>query len=729
MERKRFEIVGVVQGVGFRPFVYRLANELKLSGKVYNDGFGVAIEAQGDSGAIAEFQARLTSQKPAAAVISRIDSFAIEARNEANALFTIDPSAKSDVIKAHIPPDTAICAECEKELFDPSDRRFLHPFISCSHCGARYTIISSLPYDRPLTSMRSFVMCEKCRSEYENPLDRRFHAQPIACNECGSVLTLLNAAGKAIAQNREAIEKTAEAIENGAIVAIKALGGYQLCLDAKNDEAIGRLRERKKRALKPLAVLFPSIEEVERRAIVTDTDRELLSSKRRPIVLMKKGEGYDLSPLVAPKIDRIGAMLPSSPIQYLFLKRLNRALISTSANISESPIIIDEKTLFTSLGGVFDFALTHNREIINACDDSVAQTIENQTVMIRRARGFAPEVCVLSRKLPASALALGAEQKSAIAIGFDKNAVVSPHIGDLFNIEAQEYFERAVATLKRLYRFEPQKIICDRHPRYFTTEFAKAQNLPIVQVWHHHAHALAVMAEYGISSDVLAIAWDGSGYGADGTIWGGEFLIASYFDFTRIAHIKPFALIGGEAAIKEPKRIAASLLYEAKIDGAMIDRNYEIMLKKRLNSPLTSSIGRLFDGVAYLAGVQTEYGFDGQSGLMIETLYDENETRSYPFEIENGAIDCSPMIKAIAAGANAQEIASRFLNTLCEAAVIIANSIDLPIVLCGGVFQNKTLANMLLKKLRANGKKVYLPEKFPPNDGAIALGQLAYAKE
>ncbi|MDR2151592.1 MAG: carbamoyltransferase HypF [Helicobacteraceae bacterium] len=725
-ERKRYEIVGVVQGVGFRPFVYRLANELNLSGKVYNDGFGAIVEAQGESAALVSFEKRLVAEKPALSIISRVSSAAIAPQNDS--AFEIAPSQSGGTIAARIPPDVAICENCEKELFDPADRRYLHPFISCSHCGARYTIAQNLPYDRANTSMSAFAMCDKCRREYENPADRRFHAQPIACNDCGSTLTLLNAAGKAVAEKNEAIEQAAKAIENGAIVAIKALGGYQLCLDAKNDAALKTLRDRKNRPIKPFAALFPSIEAIEKQAIVTSADRDLLLSNRRPIVLLDKSASYDLSDLVAPQINRLGAMLPSAPIQYLLLKRLSRALIATSANVSDAPIIVDETALFSTLGGVFDFALAHNRAIINACDDSVAQTIANQTIMIRRARGFAPEAQTLPHKLGRGVLALGAQQKSTIAIGFDKSAIVSPYIGDLFSIDAIGYFERTVAALKRLYRFEPQSVVCDLHPRYFSSEFAKAQNLPITRVQHHHAHALAVMAEYGLPN-ALAIAWDGSGYGADGAIWGGEFLIANYDGFERVAHIKPFGLIGGEAAIKDPKRIAASLLFEAQIDGAILSKNYATMLSKGINSPLSSSIGRLFDGVAYLGGIQTQYGFDGQSGLMIEALFDDKEKRGYPFEAIGGVIDCAPMTREIVKGAKPSEIASRFLNTLCEIAAFVAEPYDLPIVLCGGVFQNKTLANMLLNKLRKNAKSVYLPERFPPNDGAIALGQLAYKKE
>ncbi|MDR2639665.1 MAG: carbamoyltransferase HypF [Helicobacteraceae bacterium] len=727
VERKRYEIIGTVQGVGFRPFVYKLASALGLNGRVYNDGFGVVVEAQGATETLEDFEKRLEAEKPALAVISRIDAQAIALQNDK--AFVIDQSKSAETIAAHIPPDTAICAECEKELFDPLDRRYRHPFIACSCCGARYTIIESLPYDREATSMRVFPMCEKCQSEYKNPADRRFHAQPIACNQCGSVLSLLDSSGKTLAQNYEAIEQAAEAIEAGAIVAIKALGGYQLCLDARNAGALKTIRDRKNRPLKPFAVLFGSIKEIAAQAVLTDADRALLLSNRRPIVLLNKSAAYDLGDLVAPLIDRIGAMLPSSPIQYLLLERLKRPIVATSANISDAPIITGEPALLTQLGGVFDLARTHDRAIINACDDSVAQTIASQTIMTRRARGFAPEACALPRKLDRPALALGAQQKSAIAIGFDKSAIVSPHIGDLFSIEAMGYFERTIAALKRLYRFEPQRVVCDLHPRYASTRFAKALNLPLTQVQHHHAHALAVMAEYGLSSKALAIAWDGTGYGADGTIWGGEFLIADYGGFERVAYIKPFALIGGEAAIKEPRRIAASLLFEAKIDSPILSKNYQTMLAKRLNSPLTSSIGRLFDGAAYLSGIQTEYGFDGLSGLAIEARYDASERRSYPFSVQDGVIDHSPMFAAIARGGDQREIASRFLNTLRDIAVFVAAQYDLPIVLCGGAFQNKTLANMALNKLRESGKTVYLPERFPPNDGAIALGQLAYDKE
>ncbi|MGE4296098.1 MAG: carbamoyltransferase HypF [Campylobacterales bacterium] len=726
-ERKRYEIAGTVQGVGFRPFVLRLASELGLTGWVLNDGFGVLIEAEGAPETLAAFQRRLQAEKPPLAVIDRLVFSDCPRQNDSG--FRIRQSDTGGEITAHIPPDTAPCKNCLNELFDPADRRFRHPFISCTDCGPRYTIIENLPYDRPQTSMRDFPLCAPCEAEYQNPADRRFHAQPIACHACGPVLSLKDGAGNLIGEKEAALETAARALAKGQIVAVKGLGGFHLCCDATDETAVAQLRIRKRRPAKPLAVLFDAPETLQTHADLTDDELPLLTSNRRPIVLAAKSAAYALAPSVAPGIDRIGVMLPSTPIQSLLLEKLKRPIVATSANLSDEPVILDYESLREKLGNVFDLALDHDRPILNACDDSVLQSAAGQTVMIRRARGYAPEALRLPGRLSEATLAVGAQQKSAIALGFNDQAVLSPHIGDLHTIDSIEYFERTIDTFKRLYRFEPKRIVCDLHPGYASSQWAKASGLPLTSVQHHHAHALAVMVEYGLRGPVLAIAWDGTGYGSDGTLWGGEFLIADYTGFERLAHLMPFGLIGGEAAVRDPKRIAYALLQAARIDHPLLNdpqnQSWGQMLSRRLNTPLSSSMGRLFDGVAALSGIQPVLEYEGQSGLRLEHLFDPAEKESYPFAVETGAIDWRPMIAPLLRDAPAVA-ASRFMNTLCRMATEIAKPLELPIVLCGGVFQNKTLATLLHRELRAAGKTVFLPGRYPPNDGSIALGQLSY---
>ncbi|GHV59919.1 carbamoyltransferase [Campylobacterota bacterium] len=726
MIRRQITVFGTVQGVGFRPFIYRLAREIGLRGRVYNDKNGVQIEVEGAREKVEFFEQQIVMQKPQLSTITDIISAEIPLQNEID--FVITHSEQSEQIFTHIPPDTALCPSCAQELFDPNNRRYLHPFISCTNCGARFTIIDSLPYDRPYTSMRDFAMCETCKNEYENPSDRRFHAQPIACNSCGSAVTLMDNNRQVIAEKHRALELAAEALKRGQIVAVKALGGFQLCCDASNETAVKLLRERKQRPHKPLAVLFANIESIKQQTEINSAEQTLITAHSAAIVLVQKNSNYSLAENVAPYIDRLGVMLPSSPIQYILMNLINIPIVATSANISDEPVIIDDQQLYEKLSEVFDVVLTHNRDIINACDDSVLQIVNNTQMQIRRARGFAPQALVLPHKLLRPTLALGAQQKSTIALGFDRSAVLSQHIGDLFSLSSMEFFERTIAAYKRLYKFEPQEIVCDLHPAYASVKWAQTQPLPHFAVQHHHAHALAVMAEFALKEDVLALAWDGTGYGTDGTIWGGEFLLANYREFTRVAHIKPFRLIGGEQAIKHPKRLAFALLHDAQIDHPLLRdhdaHNFAALIANGTTAPLCSSIGRLFDAVAYLAEIEREYTFDGASGLKIEALYDDTIRGHYPFEIADGVIDFAPMFQAIFSD-KPQVIASKFINTLTVIALEIAAPYDLPIVLCGGVWQNKTLASRVKNALTQSGKRVFLPSLFPPNDGAIALGQLA----
>lgn len=869
-------IFGAVQGVGFRPFVFRLANELQIAGSVRNDGFGVEIEAQADFETLRIFKERLIAEKPPLAVIARLEETEIPLKNNAiadehqadrtelspqilgqksivkdkifskmkrlkwflllfifgvfifslseiisylmnpnsymlgseamiahgdfryksaetfiffysaliaislfaaiilfsrkktiknsaiviannakqSAIFTIDETQNSEAITTHLPPDTAICAECLAEMRDFKNRRFRHPFISCTNCGPRYTIARELPYDRAATAMSDFPMCAACLFEYENPLDRRFHAQPIACNECGSRVVLLDANRVERARDFDAIKGAADAILQGKIVAIKALGGFQLCANARNYAALKLLRDRKSRPAKPFAILCADLAAARTIAEISEAEAEFLTAPSRAITLLKKGANYDLSHLVAPEIDRVGIMLPSAPIQFILMEILQScrneagsgaqidAIVATSANLAESPIARSAAELFAELGGVFDCVLDHDREVINAADDSVLQVAEIQEIgnietaakfqpiIIRRARGFAPQAIALPAKLAEPTLAVGAQQKCAIAIGFSDQAVLSPHIGDLFSVSAQEYFERAIAAFKRLYRFEPARVVADAHPQYASTRWALARGLPTARVWHHHAHALAVMAEFQLKAPVLAIAWDGAGYGADGAIWGGEILIANYDNFERVGHLRDFALIGGENAIKNPEKIAAGLLYELQISSPILTENFAKMIANKINSPRTTSMGRLFDAIAYLSGILESYGFDGQSGLMIEKYADPNELDSYHFAVENGVVDYAGIVRGVLRdrklNVDRAKIAAKFLNTLTEIAAFFAEKYNLPIVLCGGVFQNKTLAIKVISCLTAMKKQVYLSRKLPPNDGAIAIGQLAF---
>jgi hydrogenase maturation protein HypF len=694
--------------------VYRLAQEMKLTGRVFNNALGVIAEVEGSGEAIAHFEERLRREKPALSEITDIRSTDQKPQNTTE--FTIAQSEDADTVFTHIPPDTALCKECQDELFNAYDRRYLFPFISCVNCGPRFTIIKSLPYDRPNTSMNIFKMCDRCMEEYANPQSRRFHAQPIACHNCGSTLNL-------------SIDSICENLLSGKIIAIKALGGFLLCCDATNDEAISLLRKRKSRPHKPLAVLFASIESIEKECEVSLAERELILSNRAPITLVKKGKNYSLAEGVAPDIDRLGVMLSSSPIQYIIMRKINRPIVATSANISDEPVITDEGTLFEKLNGVFDAVLTHDRDIVNACDDSVTQIVNGDIMPIRRARGFAPQALNLARAIDCPTIAVGARQKNTIALGFNKSAVVSQHIGDLESVSSIEYFVRTIEAFKRLYKFEPERIVCDLHPFYASTRWAREQPLPVTAVQHHHAHALAVMAEYGLEAPVIAVAWDGTGYGGDGAIWGGEFLIARYDGFDRAATIKPFRLIGGDRAIKDPMRISFAALYDYGIEHPLLNdiknANLRRAIEANINSTPTSSIGRIFDAAAFLMGIEQSYTFEGASGLKIEALFDERITDSYPFENHCGTIDMREIFRGILRDSPAIA-ASRFINSLANIAAQTVKDYDLPVVLCGGVFQNKTLTAVLMKKLLRLGKKAYIPRRFPPNDGAISLGQLVY---
>jgi len=760
LARWRCNITGLVQGVGFRPALYRYAVEAGLGGWVRNDGDGVTLEIEGEKTALEAFVKKLKVHPPPLARIDRVEIEEIAPLKERD--FRI-LSSKSSQKSVPVLPDMTVCEACLKEMRDPADRRFGYPFINCTDCGPRYTITRTVPYDRPNTSMDEFDMCEACRAEYEDPAGRRYHAQPIACWTCGPTLELRMENAECKIKGREAVVKTAELLRAGKIVAVKGLGGFHLMCDATNDEAVRRLRERKRRPTKPFALMVKDLNMAETLCEMDDKERELLTSKERPIVLLKKrGEApsksftfyflpFTLSEFVAPNIDRLGLMLAYTPLHYLLFDHLDVPLVATSANLSDEPIIREYDELITKLGRVIDAALDHNRKIVNAVDDSVAQVIGGEWVQwLRVARGMAPLSLALETLTNKKILAVGAQQKNTLALAFGKQMVLSPHIGDLHGIGPMAFFERSVKTFRRFYDFSPNLIVCDKHPGYDTTRWAKARSEPTVAVQHHHAHALAVMAEYGHKDPVLAFVWDGTGYGEDGTVWGGEVLVADVKEFKRVGHLRPFCLLGGEKAVKEPRRSALALLFELFTLEEILAMNNptvrafnpsEIKLlhqawQKGLNAPVTTSMGRLFDAVASLTGVCQRVSYEGEAGLLLEAVASNSSEKlivksekfydSFYLEKKGGrtVMDWEPLVRRLAGGD--ERAAAGFIPALAGVIErISADYPDLPVVLAGGVFQNRTLCEALLARLKH--RKLLLPRKTPVNDGAVSLGQAWYA--
>jgi len=741
---KRLHITGVVQGVGFRPFVYQLANRFHLNGFILNDASGVKIELEGDEDAIRSLIIVLQSDLPP---LSRIDTFQ-ESSGEyvGHKSFEILQSEMHADKSALVSPDIAICDNCLGEMNDSNNRRFAYPFINCTDCGPRYSIIRTLPYDRLNTSMSGFVMCDICSEEYRDPIDRRFHAQPISCPDCGPRLTLLDNKGKVLSSDSKSITSVAEAIKNGAIVAVKGLGGFHLTCNATDDAALLELRKRKCRPAKPFAVMFSDIEKVRTSAMLSSDETELILSKEKPIVIVTKHSQSVISDLVAPNIDRIGVFLPYTPLHHLLLQELDLPLVATSANLSNEPIIRNSTELIEKLGSVIDLVLDHDRDILNANDDSVIQMAGSEKVTLRLSRGYAPKSIKLPFKSEKKILALGANQKNSIALIFGDTLIISPYIGDLNSLEAFEYFVRTLETFKRLYDFEPELIVYDKHPEYMTTQWAETlkstqPGLDFIQVQHHFAHLLSVMAEFQLDRKVLGFAFDGTGYGDDGTIWGGEVMIADNQKYERIVTLAPFPLLGGDKAIKEPRRSALALLFETysldeldRLDAATLQHfsNTEIKMlhhawKEGINAPLCSSIGRLFDAVASIADIIHVSSFEGESGLLMEQYVDEKIIRVLPFEISNGILELQPMIKAMMQMEQKKEIISTFFNTLVEIIFHISSDHpELPLLFSGGVFQNRVLVQMIRKRCRKENTACYLNSETPVNDGGIALGQAWY---
>jgi len=746
LQRVRAVIRGAVQGVGFRPFIYRLAEEMNLKGWVINNNQGVFIEAEATPDVLQKFLLRIEREKPAISFIqsfehSYLDPVAYDA-------FEIRESA-GGAKTALILPDIATCIDCRQEIFDPGNRRYRYPFTNCTNCGPRFSIIEALPYDRPRTSMRIFGMCPECSAEYHNPHDRRFHAQPNACPKCGPRLDLWDETGAVIGHETDALQRTAVAIKLGMIVAVKGLGGFHLMVDASNEVAVRRLRQGKRREEKPFALMFPSLGAILDCAEVDRTEERLLLSPEAPIVLLRRGARDDLAPSVAQGNPYLGAMLPYTPLHHLLMHQLGMPVVATSGNVSDEPICTHEQEAILRLGNIADLFLVHNRPIVRHMDDSVVRVMGGRELVLRRARGFAP-LPVQMKDAAADVVAVGAHQKNAIAASVGSQIFISQHIGDLETVPAYGAFEQVLADFASLYELEPKTIGCDQHPDYFSTQYASKQSgVEVVAVQHHYAHALSCMAENEVMPPALGISWDGSGYGPDKTVWGGEFLRIMPTGFERFAHLRTFRLPGGDKAVKEPRRAALSILRET-YGAHCVDcdevatlraftpeerRLLEEMLERGLHSPLTSSAGRLFDAVASIIGLRHLCRFEGQAAMELEFLthrVDRND--SYPFEVQDGAynlsIDWAPMVRAIVRDAHDELrdgiIAVKFHNTLVETIVRTAQaSGEEKIMLSGGCFQNRYLTERAIRRLREEGFRPYWHQRVPPNDGGIALGQVA----
>ncbi|MDB6066435.1 MAG: (NiFe) hydrogenase maturation protein HypF [Pedosphaera sp.] len=749
-ERARVALRGAVQGVGFRPFVYRLAMELQLSGWVLNSAQGVQIEVEGERKIIDQFLIRLEQEKPPRSAVMSLECSFLDAVGYGD--FEIRFSEERGETTVLIMPDSATCTDCLRDIFDEQNRRHRYPFTNCTNCGPRFTIIEDLPYDRKSTTMRHFAMCPECDREYHDPRDRRFQAQPNACPKCGPHLELWNTTGNVVARHNDALLEAAECIRNGKIVAIKGLGGFQLVVDARDEAAVRCLRDRKHREEKPFAVMCPALEFIRRYCEVSLAEARLLSSPEAPIVLLERRLSSQMqdavAPSVAPNNPCLGVMLPYTPLHHLLLHELDFPIVATSGNLSGEPICTDEREALERLQGIADFFLVHDRPIVRHVDDSVARVLLGREQVLRRSRGYAP-LPVHSTALLPTVLAVGAHQKNAIALSVGHEIFISQHIGDLETRQAHTAFCKVIADFQRVYGVEPEITARDLHPDYLSSKLAQESRNPVMEVQHHHAHVLACMAENELEAPVLGVAWDGTGFGTDGTIWGGEFLLVNEESFRRVAYFRHFRLPGGEACIQQPRRTAMGLLYEIFGDSAFElqapaplrnctegeSRMLRQMLARGINSPITSSAGRLFDAVASLAGLRQKVGFEGQAAMELEFAVQRGIESSYLFDVSEDAIavvDWQPMILQILddiqRGLKIGIVAAQFHNTLAEVIVNIAQRIGQPrIALSGGCFQNKHLTEQAVRRLQRAGFQPYWHQRVPPNDGGIALGQIMAA--
>lgn len=729
--RRRYSLQGAVQGVGFRPFVYHLAVKYDLKGWVRNDSLGLTIEVEGCNDKVICFENQLLSHKPLNSIVSHIESCNVTP--EFDDLFRILSSDSNQTISTLILPDLAICQDCIRELNDISNRRYRYPFINCTQCGPRFTILTALPYDRPNTSMAAFELCSECDREYRDPFSRRFHAQPIACPDCGPQLEFWNCKGDVIATNENALSEAILNISKGKIIALKGLGGFHLIADATSDQAVQALRERKRRKTKPFAVMYCSLEAVEEDCYVSLEEEALLCSIAAPIVLLKRKSLNSISGRVAPDNPYLGVMLPYTPLHYLLLQALKIPIIATSGNRASEPICIDNHEALEQLQGCADFFLVHNRPIINRADDSIVRIMAGQTTILRRSRGYAPLPIEVKQSAKQFVLAVGGHLKNTVAYMKSHQLMLSPHIGDLTNVEAIVAHEQAISTFSDFYRHLPEWVAHDAHPDYSSTQIARREHKNCLAVQHHYAHALACMADNGIDSPCFAVVWDGTGYGDDGTIWGGEFLSIEDSSYVRLLHFLPFPLPGGDAAIRDPRRSALGMFYIMQVDSSCLgfpEATQQLLWKamqNQINAPQTSSVGRIFDAVAAILGLSQENRFEGEAAMLVEfTAMKLDPKLIYPYQINEGVIDWKPMLFAMM---NEVEkgpawLAGKFQNTL--AAIIVAAALkqnQREVLLTGGCFQNKFLLERSISALREAGFKPYWHHRIPPNDGGLAAGQ------
>jgi len=748
--RARIQITGIVQGVGFRPFIYQLATKSRLCGFVANNSSGVEIEVEGDEERIGDFIEQIKSHPPPLARITSVKVDYIPLDSDSS--FIIKESIVQEERSALISPDIAICGDCLRELFEPTDRRYGYPFINCTNCGPRYTIIKDIPYDRKFTSMASFKMCPACQREYEDPGNRRFHAQPNACWECGPQVSLVDSKGKELI-GVDPIKETISLLKRGAIVAIRGLGGFHLAVDATNDEAVLTLRRRKLREEKPLAIMSSDCRKAEEFAVIEPEERWLLESPQHTIVLVMKREGNRISPHVAPRNPCFGLLLPYTPLHHLIFQGDFLALVMTSGNLSEEPICIDNREVQQRLAGIADYYLLHNRDIYLRSDDSVVRLVEREPLMVRRSRGYVPQPVFLPMELK-QVLACGAEAKNTICLTKGNRAFLSQHIGDLENLESLSFFVESIAHLTRILQIEPEVIAYDLHPDYLSTKYAlSCQGKRLFGVQHHHAHIASCMADNGGQERVIGIALDGSGYGLDGKIWGGEVLVADLRTAKRVGHFKYLPLPGGAAAVKEPWRMALSCLYAAygaeykDLNLSLLSRIPERpqriivqMIEQGINSPLTSSCGRLFDAVASLVGLRDYIRFEGQAAMELEATICAEVEGYYPISLEREGeltiFSPLPMIKGVVDDLQRGEppgvMSAKFHNSLVRLLAGFCQRLREEtgiekVALSGGVFQNVYLLTHLKKRLAQLGFQVYTHSQIPPNDGGLSLGQAVIA--
>lgn len=770
--RREIHIDGIVQGVGFRPFVYGLALRHSLAGYVLNDANGVTIGAEGSPEQLAAFARELRELAPP---LSRIDHFCErelpqEDNPDYDGAFHIKASQQQSAATVAISPDQGMCEACANDVANPKDRHHNYPFTNCTHCGPRYTIIRRLPYDRPHTAMAGFAMCPRCAAAYENPLDRRYHAQPVSCPECGPHLTWRSGCGDALAEREDALLEAARALQAGALIAVKGMGGYHLICDARNEQSVARLRTLKRRARKPLAVMMGSLAEAKLHVTGSEDEWQLLASQARPITLLRKRKNDDrlsesqqpaapLAEEIAPGIPYLGVMLPYTPLHQLLLDACAMPLVATSANGRGSPILIECEAVVRELGSEIDGILDHNRPILHPCDDSLVQWAGGRRQTLRLARGYAPCTPSLKQAVKVPLLAVGAQQKNQLALAFGRQRIYSPYIGDLHSLPMQGHFEQTLATFRNLYELNPQLLVSDRHPGYLSHQWAKDychhQGATHLEVQHHHAHLLGVMAEHDITGPVLGVAFDGTGLGDDGTLWGGELLLADVKGFERVAHLTPFKLVGGEAAIREPVRQLLGLLFESHspeqicaldipaIKQLPLERisNLHQLWQLGRNAPYTSSIGRLFDAVAALLGVIDTPDYEGETGLLLEATALQLAPDEQPFPLAFGLhqsaegplqIEWAELIHTLVnerhKGTATASLAAGFIRAISKLVVALAERFPgYPVALGGGVFQNRVLMDQLVPALEAAGRQVLTSETLPLNDGGIAAGQLWFA--